>query len=244
MAKKDYSYIGFGRLFAKEIGGTDNWELGNCSAVDLSATSKEAGLKNFKTGQGNANSSERVDEVSFSITLHDIEKDNLQMMLYGEQTTVVAGSVTDEAIVGKIGGLSRTAQINISTVVVTDSPMTQTYVDGTDYEVTAAGIVVLDGGSIADNDDLLIDYAYSEAQVVEALVNSAKEYELTFVGLNDAQNGKATVVDLFRMKTSIFESLALISEDYAAPTIKGKLSEDSTKTGAGISKFFKYAYAE
>lgn len=244
MSKKDYSYIGFGRVFAKEVGGSKNWEIGNASALNLAATADERALKNFKTGSGNINSSTRVDTVTMSMTMHDVEKDNLEMMLYGTQSTVAAGTVTGESIVGKVGGLSRTAQINISSVVVTSDPAGTTYVEGSDYEVTSAGIKVLAGGNISDDDALLIDYSYTEAQVVQGLTNSAKQYELTFVGLNDAQSGKATVVDLFLVKPSIFSDLALIGEDYAAPTVNGELTEDASKVGAGISKYFKYAYVE
>jgi len=242
MSKQDYSYIGFGRVFAKEIGGSKNWEIGNCSALNLSATAQERALKNSKTGQGNANSSTRVDKVNMSMTMHDLEKDNLEMMLYGTQNTVVSGTVTDESITSALGGLSRTAQINITSVVVTSDPAGTTYTEGTDYEVTAAGIKVLVGGTIPDATASLISYSYSEAHVVEGLTDSAKEYELTFVGLNDAQSGKATVVDLFIVKPSIFSDLAFIGEDYAAPTVAGELTEDSTKVGAGISRYFKYAY--
>jgi len=242
MSKLDFSFIGFARTFAKERGGSKSWELGNCSAANLKATPTKRALKNFKTGQGNINSSTRVESVAFDMTMHDIEKDNLAMLAYGTANSVVAGTVTDEPIIGKIGGLSRTAQINISAVVVTDSPMTQTYVEGTDYEVTNAGISVLAGGSIADDDALLIDYSYSAAEEVEGLTEGAKEYEITVVGINDAQNGKPYVLDLFIVKPGFFEELAFISEDYAAPKITGELTADSTKSGVGISQYFKYAY--
>ncbi|PHS70534.1 MAG: hypothetical protein COB22_07870 [Cycloclasticus sp.] len=244
MSKQDYSYIGFGRVFAKEVGGSKNWEVGNCSILNLNATEEEKTLKNYKNGQGDANSATRVESVAFSMTMHDVEQDNLEMMLYGTKSTVAAGSVTDESITSALDGLSRTAQINISSVVVTSSPAGTTYTEGTDYEVTAAGIKALSGGTIPDATALLISYSYSQAEVVEGLTGSAKEYELTFVGLNDAQNGKATVVDMYLVKPSVFSELALIGEDYAAPAVTGKLTADSSKVGAGISQYFKYAYVE
>ena len=244
MSKQDYSFIGYGRFFAKELISGDQFELGNLSSAVFSAEENERALKNFKTGQGNANSSKSVDSVALALTLHDIDQDNLAMLLYGDPADVVSGSVTDESITAKVGGLSRTAQINISNVVVTDDPMTVTYVEGDDYEVTSAGIVALAGGAISDDDALLIDYDYTAAKVVEALTQSAKEYELTFVGLNDAQSGKAVVVDTHRVKPSIFQELALISEDYAAPQINVEVLPDQSKTGAGISQYFKYSYVE
>jgi len=244
MAKLDYSYRGFGRTFAKEKGAQVGFEIGNVSALDINGTEKTTSLPNFKTGQGNANSSTRVDTVNASWTPHDIEGDNLDMLLYGDTSIVASGTVSDEPAVAILGALVRTAQANISDVVVTNVGATVTYNIGVDYEVIAAGIVPLASGSITALEDILLTYAHGQVTKVEALTRSAKEYELTFVGLNDARDGRAVIVDIFRMKPSIFQQLKLIGDEYAAPQVTAEILADQSIIGAGLSQYFRYIYVD
>ena len=246
MALQDYSYVGFGRVFASEVGTPTNaFEIGNCSALNLQASEDKKSLKNFKSGGGGLqNSIIRIDTVSLNMTLHDINDDNLAMMLFGDKSAAVSGSVTGESVTGYVGGLIRLANIDPSSVVVTDDPVVTTYVEGIDYEVTAAGVVPLAGGAITDGDALLIDYDYSAVSVVQALTQSAKEWAITFSGLNEARTGKAVVLDVYRNKFGPFSDLPLIGEDYAAPQLTGEVLVDSTKTGAGISQYFKVSYVD
>lgn len=246
MALKDYSFVGYGRVFASEVGAPANaFEIGNCSALNLQASEDKKNLKNFKSGGGGTqNSIIRIDTVSLNMTLHDINDDNLAMMLFGDKAAVTSGSVTGESVTGYVGALIRLANIDPSSVVVTDDPVVTTYVEGTDYEVTAAGVVPLVGGAITDGDALLIDYSYAAVSVVEALTQSAKEWNIVFSGLNEARTGKAVVLDVYRNKFGPFSDLPMIGEDYAAPQLTGEVLVDSSKSGAGISQYFKVSYVD
>jgi len=112
-----------------------------------------------------------------------------------------------------------------------------TLVAGTDYEIRPGGIFVYVGRLIA-GEVLTCGYTRAAADVVQALTNSGKEYELVFDGLNEARSGKRTRVTAYRVKVGAAQQIALIGEEYAALEVTGKLLKDTSKTGAGVSQYF------
>jgi hypothetical protein len=112
-------------------------------------------------------------------------------------------------------------------------------VANTDYVVTAAGLEIPTGSTITTDTDIHIDYTPAAGNAVEALTGSAQEYEIYFAGLNEARSGKAVNVHAYRVKLGAAQNLSLIGEDYLALELAGKVLKDTTKTGAGISQYFK-----
>ena len=108
---------------------------------------------------------------------------------------------------------------------------------GTDYEVRPGGVMILTGAAFTDGESLTLDYTKAKATVVQALVASGKEYELVFVGLNEARSGKKTRVTAHRVKPGFLQQLALIGDDYAAMEVTAELLQDTSK-GAGLSQYF------
>lgn len=108
----------------------------------------------------------------------------------------------------------------------------------TDYEVRGAGIFVYTAATIA-GEVWTAGYTRAGTDVVQALTNSGKEYEMIFDGLNEARSGKRTRVNAYRVKVGALASLGLIGDEYAAMEVKGKLLKDSSKTGNGVSQYFK-----
>lgn len=242
----DQSYIGKGRVFLAPYGGGGGFEVGNVSKLEFSVSEeKKELLDHTSAGGGKRNSLSRITGVNVAMTLHDLNADNLKAAVFGAKASVAAGTVVDEAITGYLGGLSRTAfQIDTAVApVVTHTSGTPTYVAGTDYEVTSAGIIALDGGAITDAQALKIDYTKDAGNVVEALTTTAQEYVLTFVGLNEAQSGKAVTIDIWRIKFGPLSNLSVIGDDFAALELAGEALSDSTKVGASISKYFKVTQA-
>ncbi len=140
--------------------------------------------------------------------------------------TITAGGTAAEA--GDI--------FTIAVAVGAGSPVA--LVEGTDYELRPGGIVVLEGRA-ADGDVWTAGYTSVDADVVQALVTSGEEYEVMFDGLNEARSGKRTRVHAFRYKPGVAQAVGLLSDEYAALDVTGKLLKDTTKTGAGISQYFK-----
>lgn len=114
-----------------------------------------------------------------------------------------------------------------------------TLVKDTDYTVTAAGLVISSAASITDGEVGQIDYTKKAGNAVEALLSSAKEYELFFAGVNDARSGKAFNVNAYRVKLGATQALDLIGEDFAGLELTGKVLKDSTKNGTSASQYFK-----
>ena len=128
------------------------------------------------------------------------------------------------------------ATVTDGTVVLTCAGRTA-LVANTDYELRPGGIYMLPGRILA-GEVLTCGYTRAAADVVQALTNSGKDYELVFDGLNEARSGKRTRVTAHRVKIGAAQSLALIGEEYAALEVTGKLLKDTTKTGVGISQYF------
>ncbi len=86
------------------------------------------------------------------------------------------------------------------TVTVKDN-MDTVLIEGDDYEQTKSGIKVISGGGI-DNLGVSISYTPLASNMVQALIESGKEFVLFMEGLNDAQDGKAFNIRVHRVKFS------------------------------------------
>ena len=107
--------------------------------------------------------------------------------------------------------------------------------------IASGGGVTFDATTpnIYDGEEAIVSYTKKAGDAVEALLNSAQEYELFFDGLNDARSGKSTTVHAFRVKLGAAKDLSLIGEDYAALELEGKVLKDTTKNGTSVSQYFK-----
>lgn len=236
----DYSYIGTGKVYLREIGATAGLiEVGNCSALSFAVNEDVKELKDYtQPGGGTYNEVRRIASVECSMTLHDLSAANLARALYGSTSATATGTVTDESHAGTQKGDFVPTNF-LATAITAVKVGAATKVAGTDYEVRNGGIYILPDGTIANNDTVLITYTRAAADVVQALTTSGKEYELLFDGLNEARSGKATRVNAYRVKIGAVQNLGLIGEDYAALEVTGKLLKDTSKTGAGVSQYFK-----
>lgn len=129
------------------------------------------------------------------------------------------------------------ATVTDGTVVWTCVGKTAALTVTTDYTVSGAGIEFL--GGIASGEPVKISYTKKAGNAVEALTGSGKEYEMFFEGVNDARSGKPFNVHAFRLKINPAQNLGLIGEDYAALEMSGKVIKDNSKSGAGVSQYFR-----
>lgn len=240
----DYSYLGTGQIYVREYGSSAPLiEVGNCSALNLSPQVESKELPDYTTpGGGLRNEVSRNKGVDLAYTFHDFSPANLARALRGGTSSVVGGTATAEAAAAYVGGFIPLAKIPTAITEVTNNGDTTTYVDGVDYEMRPGGIFILEGSSIPDSvsnaNNILVTYTYGAQDKVQAMVNSAKQYELVFGGMNEARSGKVTRIQCWKVSSGVMAQFAAIGEEYGAGEVSGKLLLDTTKTGTGISKYF------
>lgn len=242
----DYSYLGAGKAYLREYGSAAPFlEVGNASAVNLGVTEQSISLRDHtQPGGGTYNEVKRIEAVDVNMSLHDLSPANLARAFLGTMTAVVAGTASAEAVVAYKGGFVPLAKIPTSITTVTGPGGTPSYTEGTDYEFRDGGLFIPATSTIAapvsGAANLAVTYAYASQDVVEALTASAKDYEMVFVGLNEARSGKAARVTVHRVKFGPAQALALVSADeHAVLEVAGRVQSDSTKSGVGVSKYFK-----
>ncbi len=249
MAEQTYSYLGKGKIYLRSTSGGGAMPIGNCSALTLAVETNSISQPDFtQPGGGVSNEIQRVASVSLAMTMLEFKPANLEIALRGTVAAVAAGAVSDERHTAYVNGLVALDDVadsgqSITVVIDPDNAATATTVD-VDYTVTSAGIVILENGAISDSDEIGVSYTKDVANVVEAMTGSGDEYELVFDGLNEAETDKAVVIRVHRVKWSPTTGLGFIGEDFGELPLEGSVLVDSTKIGAGVSRYFKVTLAE
>ena len=251
MARQTYAYIGSGKIKMREVGAAGPLlPIGNCSALTFGAEINTLTLQNYTSpGGGTYARVDRVSNVTVALTAHDLDAANLARAAGGEASVQAAGTVSAEQVVAYPGGTTPLARAPATITTVTGiggSPTT--YVAGEDYNITPGGIEVLEGGDIPAPVDgapnIAVTYTNTVQQVMQAMVNSGKEYEILFEGLNEAESDKPVIVHAYRVKFAPAQAINFIGDDFAALELTGAALIDANKTGEGISKYWKATIVE
>ncbi len=246
MSESYYPYVGSGKIYTRIASAAAGlMELGNASKIGLKVKEDKKPLKDYtKTGGGTYASVTRVDTVTLEIKAHDLNKTNIARAVFGTESVVTGAAVVDEVVMAYKGGLCVLAHPSATGVVLTNSAGTTTHAEGVDYEVRPGGVFILAAGAIADGASLKVDYSFATYFKVEALTSSAKIIELFFEGLNEANSGKPVLVDVYRAQLSPAKALELLGDNFADIDIEAEVLKDTSKTGAGISQYFKVRAAQ
>ena len=242
----EFSYIGKGSVYLREKGtATPLRAVGNVSELTLRATEDKKELLDYQSaGGGQANSLRRISAVEITMAMRDFVAENIALAVFGSASAVAGSSVMNEAVVARLDGLTPLAHIGPTSVTVTDVPGTTTYTAGSDYIVSPGGIFIPAGSTISDGDTIHVDYTWGAQREIEALVNAGKDWQLRFVGLNEAKSGKAIVVDIHRARFGPIQEYGLIGDDYATMALSGDALKDTDISGAGISQYFLVTQVE
>ena len=246
----NFAYKGRGRVWVGAA-GTDSAmrELGNISALNLTFTTEEQTLRDYRTcAGGNYASSLQVDEAQWSATLHDMSPENIADAFYGTTATVAAGAAAEETHT-----VPTTSKRLVETDFVIDEDSTVTvssatggagtvYVEGTDYNVHPGGIEYILGGSLSGSETVYVNFTKRAVTAIEALMTASVERYMRIDGLNCAQSGAPVVVQIWRAKPAPAEDFGLIQDEFASFTLSGKMDADTTK-GTGESQYFKVQVA-
>lgn len=238
-------YLGSGQVYARIAGAAVALlAIGNCSMLEPTVKEDKQTLKDFtKPGGGTYASVSRIDTVNIKMKLHDLNPTNVARAIFGSEAVVAAAAVIDEVGIAYKGGLMALAHVNPTTVVLTNSAATTTYVAGVDYEVKGGGLLILEAGAITNAQSLKVDYSFAEYTKVEAMTTGAVVLELHFEGLNEADSGKPVILDVYRAQLSPTKALSLLGDKFSELDLEAEVLKDPTKTGTGISQYMRIKMA-
>lgn len=248
-------YLGSGKVWLRDqsLPNGPSYHIGNVSELKLTHDETVIEQKDHTSSGGGTHAEvRRINSVTAAITMHDLNADNLALATKGTNTTVAAGTITDEAGTAHKGALIRLAKPSPTTVVVTSSDGNTTYTEGTDYDIAGAGIVIATTGALADEIDalgtpsdgvpVLIDYAYGAYNELEALTQGNANWALTFDGVNEADGDSPQIVDLHKVNLGAASELSLIGDALGTISVEGKCLKDSSQ-GAGKSAYYRVQQA-
>lgn len=242
---EDKSYIGSGNILIREFGSAAPLvEIGNCSKLTLTHAEDVKQLKNYtRPGGGVRKEVRRVSGVEMGFAFHDFTAENFARALRSDTTAIAAGTSTDEGLVAYKGGYTSADKIiNAITSVKTPDGLT-TYDVGDDYELRDGMLYIPSTSAIVDPVagavNVEITYTYLAQKRVEALTNSAKEYEVVFMGLNEAQSGKRARITARKVSGGVLKELSAIGEEFGVGDVSGALQQDTTITDPDESPYYK-----
>ena len=245
----DYSYLGSGEVHLRKKGAAAPFRsIGNCSAFSFSPQTNDIDLADSTApGGGTRNSVQRVTGVQYSFTMTDFSVDNFADVLRGTMETIVAGTATSEDAVAYLGGVTPLAYIATAITSVKSQDGITTYVAGTDYDLKNGALYVYEDGDIpapvSGAANIKVTYTYGAAKKLQALVNPAEDYELLFLGYNEARSGKQVRAHAFKLSGGALGELSMIADQHGSGTVTGKLSKDTSRQ-AGKSQYFEWEAQE
>ena len=242
MSTIDRSFIGAGSIHIQPYDkSAPLLAVGNVSEFTFSFEEDRKELKNYLGGGGNRNVISRVSGITASVVAHDFTASNISLALRGNVTAASTTAVTDEELVshGVAGELIPFNRLpdQSQTITVKDS-LDTILVKGDDYELAKSGIKVLAEGGI-DDQGIKVSYTPIKANMVQALVESGREFVLFMEGLNDAQEGLPFNIRVHRVKFSPVQNLGFISDDFASIPLQLDVLADTTISGNGLSSFMQ-----
>lgn len=230
-----------GQVYMRQAGDPSavRYPIGNVSVLNLAIDEEVIEQKDYTSPGGGTHAEvRRINSVTTSMTLHDLNADNIALATRGTASEVAQGTITDEEHTAAPGGFVRLHHAGPSSVVVTDQAGSTTYDEGDDYEVTGGGLKIVDGGAITAATVIKVDYSHKAYIKVEALTTTGTPWEIFFDGLNEADDGKEMLIDLWKVNLGAASEMGIITDELGNVTLEGKLLSDNTK-GAGESKFFR-----
>lgn len=110
----------------------------------------------------------------------------------------------------------------------------------THFVRTKHGIEIPEGAFPADHPvPVVVGYTANPQYVIQAFVNSGREFLVEIDAENAADNGAPNLVRYFRAKPSPTSGFNRVGAEFASLTLTLTLLEDSSRIGAGISKYME-----
>lgn len=240
MAQIDRSFVGegiiYGRIYQSAEALTD---LGNCDTFNLSFATERKTLPNYRGGGGNRNVRERVTDVTATVGMFDIVASNLARVTKAVIAEVAAGAVTAEVLgckgeQGELIPFKHLPDLRQPVTLVTAADVALQ--PGTDYLLTAHGVIVTPG-SLIDDTGIKASYTRLQSSAVQMLAGSQFELELFIAGLNDAKSGEPFALRVHRAKFGLAKEIPMFGTEFMRLEAPVELLASDLVQSGGISKF-------
>lgn len=236
------SYVGVGRVWVRPYGTAGaRRHVGNVSALTLRHVLDVQRQPDYQArGGGTAVRLERVEAVESSMTWLHFSPENWAIAMAATLHQVTGGTVTNEVVTVHPGSLTPLANLPTAITSVTENTEVtpDTYAPGTDYQLSAAGLYIPTGSTLTAAQQVRVTYTHAAQVRLEGSMGTATLLEVLFEGLNDADNGKPMVVELWRMTVPPAEELNLIGLELGEQALNAELLKDPLR-GAGASAFYR-----
>ncbi|WP_022949517.1 phage tail tube protein [Methylohalobius crimeensis] len=233
-------FLGSGDLyFNRKVGGVSQGRilLGNATKFSIQPQSEtKSRPSRMRATYGQALDTVQIPAPSaISVILDEVNKDNLALAFMGSvgAYSQTGASVTDESVTAKLDKWVDLSDRNVSSVVVTDDPMSTTYTEGTDYEVHArlGMIKALSGGSIGEGDPLLVDFTSGDiaGNRVQGATQPIIRGEFILDGKNFADDS-LSIVTVWEATLAPSSEFDFLAEDFAPIELGGTVVTPAGKT--------------
>jgi len=215
-------------------------DTGNNSAFSFAFAETERNLTNFRSPAGGTYAAApRIDSVTCSISMRNLNADNLALALRGAATSTGTTAIADEAHVlhaGKFVPTRRLIDTSVDPVVEKGA----TVIAEADYVVSEHGITfaaTISTATVVDGDAITISYTPKATIDVQSLLTGAQLVSIFLRGY-DAVSNEPHSLAIYRAKLGAPANVEMIGEDFASLELPFTMEEDTTITGAGLSKYF------
>lgn len=173
-------------------------------------------------------------KMAMNATLHEFSAKNVALALFGTVSALEqsASSAVDEAPVPWQGTYMKLEFSQVSSVVITGTGGTPTYVENTDYSVDAVSgriyiFTTAEGGSITDELVLEVsyDYAADASATILAGMSTTIEGLLRFIG--EPKQGPTYELVVWHFSLSTEGALAMISDEYGEMSLTFEVLADT-----------------
>ena len=237
-----------GQVYARAYGSTAlPLPVGNVLELTLDHK-EEVNRQDDMTALGGGTHAEvrRVTDVTIAMKMADVNVVNLARAALATVAGVASGTVTDEPFtLSALGALLPLAHIGATAVTLKKGATAGTatvVAPAGNYEVRSEGILIpTTAPDLVVTDKLWVSYSYGDYALVEALTTKSVELELLFAGLNEAESGKPVQINVWRLSQGVTKQLALLKKGFNSLDVEGTVLQDHTKTGVGISKYYRAA---
>ena len=242
MSQTDRSFIGAGSIHIQPYDkSAPLLPVGNISEFTFSFEEDRKELKNYLGGGGNRNVISRVSGITASLVAHDFTAENISLALRGSVTAAATSAVSDEelpshGVDGELIPFNYLPDASKAITIKDGNDLVLTI--GEDYEITKSGIKVIGAGDISSV-GVKVSYTPIGSNMVQALIESGREFVLFMEGLNDAQEGLPFNIRVHRVKFSPVQNLGFISDDFASIALQIDVLADTTVSGNGLSAFMQ-----